>query len=215
MLSFLLWGIAAVFLLVALRLLFSRTWFTAWLIGCTAIGSLLASLFLAALALDVRDYNEIEPGSKIARVTFAQLKPQIFVAQITYTEGRFTAQSFEIQGDQWQMDARILAWKSPLRDWGIQPLYRLSRLSGRYMTLEQARTAPRSVYALGPPNRGIDVWQLMHQWHETLPLFLPQYGSATFMPMANQAAFDIVLTDTGLAAQPANEIARLSLDGWL
>jgi hypothetical protein len=167
------------------------------------------------LALDIRDYDEMAPGSKIARITFAELKPQIYVAQITYKDGRFPAQSFEIQGDQWQMDARILAWKGPLRDWGMQPLYRLSRLSGRYMTLEQARNAPRSVFELGPPDRGIDVWQLMHEWHEKLPLLLPQYGSATFMPMANQAAFDIQLTETGLAAQPANQIARLSLDGWL
>lgn len=215
MMSFGLWALAVFLLLLAVRILYKRRWFFAWLAGTVAIASVVLAIVLAALGFDLRAYDALVPGQKIAKITFFELKKQTFVAELSYVDGLNSAQSFEIYGDQWQLDARILAWAPAVSKLGLTPIYRLSRLSGRYLTLEQARSSQRSVFDVGPANKGIDVWPYLHRWRESLPYMLPQYGSATFMPMGNQASFDIVLTDNGLAAQPSNEIARLLVEGWL
>lgn len=41
-----------------------------------------------------------------------------------------------------------------------------------------------------------------------------QSGSATFMPMADGAIYEIVLTNTGLAGRPLNEAAQTALGRW-
>ena len=51
-------------------------------------------------------------------------------------------------GDEWQLDARVINWKPPATLLGLEPIYRLERLSGRYPDLVDERTAPRSVHAL-------------------------------------------------------------------
>jgi hypothetical protein len=40
------------------------------------------------------------------------------------------------------------------------------------------------------------------------------YGSATFLPMADKAAYAISASQTGLIARPLNEAARNAISGW-
>src|SRR5690606_40350004 len=65
----------------------------------------------------------------------------------------------------------------PFLSAGTMPLYRLDRLSGRYLSLEQERNAGRTVYAL-QESRWFDVWDWLHGrswWLEA------QSGSAVYM----------------------------------
>ena len=44
---------------------------------------------------------------------------------------------FEILGDEWQMDARVVTWKPPMTMLGLDPIFQLDRLSGRYAEVEE------------------------------------------------------------------------------
>src|SRR5690625_7570671 len=55
-----------------------------------------------------------------------------------------TEQEFDLRGDQWQLDARIIKWQGFVAAMGVKPGYRLDRISGRYYTLEDERSAERT-----------------------------------------------------------------------
>ncbi|MCW8868750.1 MAG: multidrug transporter, partial [Marinobacter sp.] len=116
-----------------------------------------------------------------------------------------------LQGDQWQIDARILRFTGPFRWLDIAPGYRLEQLSGRYTSLEQERSAPRTAIGLA---EGIwpDLWQWDRQFN--LPFVEAVDGSMTFMPMREGAVFEVKLSSSGLVAVPVNEQAREAVQFW-
>jgi len=69
------------------------------------------------------------------------------------------------------------------------------------------------VYALHPPER-VDAWALLRTWHEYVPWADALYGSATYVPMADGAAYEVTVSQTGLVARPLNDAARLAVGGW-
>jgi len=40
------------------------------------------------------------------------------------------------------------------------------------------------------------------------------YGTATYLPMAHGAIFEVTMTRTGLIARPVNEAAREAVGDW-
>lgn len=201
----------AILIVVALVAIFSlwkgKGWFLQWLKG--SIGFiLLAGIVLLALALvDLWSYQQINQEKPIATVSVFELGEQDFDLTIATSDGK--EQRYQILGDQWQLDARLLTWKGPFAQAGALPLYRLDRLSGRYLSLEQERTAQRSVYSLAS-SQWLDLWNWMHKYSVG---FDANYGSAVFMPLTNGAVYSVRLTSKGLIARPLNDVAEEVLGG--
>ena len=120
---------------------------------------------------------------------------------------------FEIQGDEWQMDARVVIWKPPATLLGLDPIYQLDRLSGRYSAVEEELSKVRSVYALSEPVP-LDVWQFARRYPKLLPGVDAHYGTATYLPMAHDAIYEVKMTRTGLIARPLNEAATEAVGNW-
>lgn len=96
---------------------------------------------------------------------------------------------------------------------GVQPGYRLDRLSGRYLLLEDERERERSLYPLYEANFGFDLWRLLHasgrrDWVEA------NYGAATYMPLRDGARFSVQLSNLGVMARPLNTEALEALESW-
>ena len=53
-----------------------------------------------------------------------------------------------LRGDEWQMDARVVNWKPPATLLGLDPIYQLDRLSGRYSDIMTRVNEQRTVHAL-------------------------------------------------------------------
>lgn len=134
-----------------------------------------------------------------------------YEAALTYPSGR--TQSFELLGDEWQVDARILKWKGLAHWFGFDTVYRLERLGGRYTDVVAEKAAPRTVHGLVPPDT-VDVWSLARRNHDYLPWIDALYGSATYVPMADGAVYQVTVSPTGLVARPLNKAARDAVGGW-
>ena len=172
--------------------------------------SLLALLALAglgvAVALNLRTYARLTHEEPVAELSFEARAPQRYRATLT-TVPDLQKRSFELAGDDWQLDARVLKWRGWATLLGLDARYRLERVSGRYRDIEQERTAPRSVYALGEEPT-FDLWSLASQYPDWLPFVDAVYGSATYLPMAEGATYEVSLTQSGLIARPQNAAAR-------
>jgi len=178
---------------------------------------LLGAAFLVAatgagfIAVTLAAYHRLTGEEHVASVQFVRKGDHEFTAMFTYPGPDI--QVFDMRGDDWQVDARVLKWIGPANLLGFNTLYRMDRISGRYAKIEDERTAPRSVHALRPPDR-IDTWELARKAREWLPWIDAMYGSATYLPMADGATYDVRISPTGLLARPTNDAARKAAGGW-
>lgn len=171
-------------------------------------GLLLLSVFafFAAVALDLRTYLRLTAEKPVATLSFVAVGPQDFRATLTDATGR--VRSVELRGDDWELDARVLKWKGLATVLGLDPLYRLDRLEGRYRSADQESHDYHSVLELSA-DRGLDFWSLAQRSAGWLPGVDAVYGNGTYMPMVDGARYSVSLSATGgLIARGDNAIAQ-------
>ena len=167
--------------------------------------------FVAAVALDLRTYLRLTYEQPVANLVFTALGPQDYKVTLTDADGR--TRSAELRGDDWQLDARVLKWKGLANVLGLDALYRLDRLEGRYRSANQESHDYHSVVELSA-DAGLDLWSLAQKNVGWLPWVDASYGSATYLPMADGAQFSVSLSPTGLLARPSNPAAQQALSRW-
>ena len=183
-----------------------------------ASGSLLSwvtSLAVASLAVlllfSYYSYDRLTAERVISTIEFRTVAPDTYRARLM-VQGELD-QLFELQGDEWQMDARIVNWTPPATILGLEPIYRLERLSGRYSEIEREKSEPRTVHALTESQK-IDVWAVARRFPVLMPGVDAYYGTATYVPMADGARFEVSLTRDAIIARPVNEKARDAVGNW-
>lgn len=183
--------------------------------GSAMGGSLLlcAAALLFVVALNLHTYARLTHEAPVAEIVFEARGPQRYRATLSRTTTGDDMQMFVLAGDEWQLDARVLKWKGWANLFGLDAQYRLERVSGRYRDLEQERKDERTVYSLSE-NPGLDVWMLSQQYSSWLPIVDAIYGSATYMPMADGARYQISITQSGLISRPLNEAAQNASGAW-
>jgi hypothetical protein len=199
------------FLILAVRRLRRRRLVGGALHGAAALIFLLLSICALMLAANLRTYQRLSFEQPAAELQFTRTADRQFNAVLTYPNGRHA--SFALRGDEWQVDARVLKWRAFANLVGFDTAYRLERIGGRYTRIEDERTQARTVYSLNEPQR-IDPWDLVHRYHSWVPWMDALYGSATFLPMADGALYEINVSQSGLVARPLNQAARDALGSW-
>jgi hypothetical protein len=162
--------------------------------------------------MNLYTYSRIIHEQDVAEIVFIQNDPQNYTATLTSGDDNRSKQ-YTLNGDEWQLDARIIKWKSPLYLAGLDPLYRLERISGRYRDTEEEMTGIRTVYSL-TENQGLDIWSITKKHPSWIPWVDAYYGSATYLPMSDKARFKITLSQTGLLARPVNDSGKESIQFW-
>ena len=173
---------------------------------------LVLAVALIALSMNLYTYHRISHEQDVAEIVFKQLRSQHYMATV-YSGDGYQKAEYIIKGDEWQLDARIIKWKPPIYLAGLDSLYRLERISGRYRDVEEEKTESRTVYSLSE-NRGLDIWSITKNHPSWLPWVDAYYGSATYLPMNDGARFKITLSQTGLLARPINEAGKESIQFW-
>ena len=196
----------------AARVLLRGSWIAGWFRGMFGLCLLAVGLVIGLMAFDIYRYKQIQYEQVVATISLVKNGDQQFTATLVDSKGN--KEKFNLRGDQWQLDARIFKVKGYLSTFGLRPAYRLERLSGRYYDLEQEHTGPRTVYALNESLYGVDVWRWINRYPRWMPVMDAVYGSATFLPMADRALYEISLSSTGLLARPLNREAEEAISVW-
>jgi hypothetical protein len=161
--------------------------------------------------LSLLSYSRLTAELSISQIEFRRINPEEFQARLMITgeSDRF----FVLRGNEWQMDAKIVTWKPPATILGLDPIFKLDRLSGRYTEIDREQTEARTVHSLAS-EPGVDIWDLARRFPAVLPGIDAYYGTATYLPMADGARFDVSLSRDALIARPANERARQVVGDW-
>ena len=178
-----------------------------------ATGLILFSIAALALLIagNLRTYQRLSYEQPAGELQLSRSGERQFNAVLSYPSGERA--NFELRGDEWQVDARVLKWRAFANLVGFDTAYRLERISGRYSKIEDERSQPRTVYDLNTAGR-IDPWELIHHYHSWVPWMDALYGSATYLPMSDGALYEIKVSQSGLVARPLNQAAREAVSGW-
>jgi len=180
---------------VAIRCFWRRRALVGATTGLLGVVALASGFGLAALAFSVQGYSALSHEALAGTLRTRPLGERIFLAELELPDG--SSQQFPIEGDQLYVDARILKWKPWANLLGLHTGYRLDRIGGRYLVLEDERTLPRSLFALSQ-EPVLDAFALRQQHAWLAPLVDAEYGSATFIAAGRPAVFELRVSTTGL-----------------
>ena len=163
------------------------------------------------VAMSYLSYSRLVGEQDVGMIEFAAVADNTFEARLMIEGER--DRIMILNGDEWQLDARVVSWTPPATVLGLEPIYKLERLSGRYTNIRDEQTRERSVHALSEVET-LDVWQLAQQFPRLLPGVDAYYGTATYLPMADGARYSLSMSRDALIARPLNDRAREALGRW-
>lgn len=202
--------LAVLAVLVAARILFNSHWFLGWLRGTCGLAFLALAGLVGLVAYDLYSYAPLPQDKPLVTLSFQADGPRYRVSLLEGGRER----SVTLEGDLWQLDARLLQWKGLAALIGLQPGYRLEKLSGRFLAIEQQSLAQHAQVELAQSPYGVDLWRWLRLGQHDLFLFDPQARRVTYLPIADEAVYAVSLTPTGLLAQPMNQAAKQALQDW-
>lgn len=179
------------------------------LTGGVLTGSLAG--FGGLMSMSYLGYDRLTDETPVGQVEFVSVAPQTFAVRLMRA-GK-TDRLFELKGDEWQLDARVIRWTPPATILGLDPVFELERISGRYADIDTERSASRTVYALSDAP-AVDLWSLARNHPSLMPGVDAYYGTATYLPMADGARYAVHMSRDALIARPVNEQARRAVGDW-
>ena len=145
-------------------------------------------------------YNRLSDEAVIAQLRFEQLGEQHYRAHLMSLDLPGVGHTYEIYGDQWQLDAQFMKIKPWANVLGVDALYRLDRLQGRYLDIEKQNRKYKVAYELSP-RQGNWLSRFMGSWDWLVLVADAEYGSATYARIETNKLYVISRTQSGLVTR--------------
>ena len=181
--------------------------------GWAAAGHALLTLLAAGVATwawpllrNMETYSIQPADAAVADVYCEQTAAQRYRVTLTrLPDGRM--QVFDVSGDEWRVEVRMLAWTERVDAFGPAPRYRLERLTTR---AQGQAGAPLSSFELAAA-RGRDVWRMARSGEPWSSLMVASSPEPGWQPLADGARFTVRLDAARVAVIPLNAAASESL----
>ncbi|MEH6686993.1 MAG: hypothetical protein V7693_06965 [Halopseudomonas sabulinigri] len=211
-LAILLGCVAGLLALLALRFGWRLQWVLSWLKGNLLLALLAVATGLGLAAWDLQHFAEIEPkAATVGTLSFSKIGNQQYEAVLNGPQGNETVR---IAGDLWELEVEVLRWHGLPSALGLVDGYRLHRLLGRYLALEQERDSSAIGSELLPNLHSTPPWRDLWAWIDSMEVHRVIEADAfevRFIPLVDGARFSLELGPTGLTPVPLNPAATAAL----
>jgi hypothetical protein len=109
-------------------------------------------------------------------------------------------QNFIIKGDQWMLEGDILKWNNWVNFLGLHTRYRLTRIRGRYIQVEDESHQKKTIYSL-VKDEDHPLWRYLYKYGYKLPLVSTAYGNAVFQTAGKEKHFLVYVSTSGFLAR--------------
>ncbi|MFZ5723021.1 MAG: hypothetical protein ACOY33_05110 [Pseudomonadota bacterium] len=185
-------------------LFFRESWFLQWLRGTIGFLLLGFAFYLSLLAASLFNYQSAPANAPLATLSFEADGAQKW--RVTVSEANGNRRVYDLLGDLWQLDVRLLRYSGLASVFGAPASFELERLSGRYLSVEDESSKDHSDFQLlATPFLGFDLWQ--RATDNGSLIVMPTRSNVALVPAADGAIFEIRLGDKGLDLAPANSAA--------
>jgi len=170
-------------------------------------------LALSLLGFNSMTFERLTHEGPVADVRVKAIDPakDLYQVSITRLDGPKLTQICTLQGDEWDMSARVQKWKPWANVMGLDSTYELDQVTNRYFNAGRGNGKPITACDLKGPPPDVNTWVpkswlfwiVDHAYTEDR-----KFGSAAFMPLADGATYRVVITQSGLNSFPTNDIAQ-------
>lgn len=182
---------------------------------CLGGGGILALAgVMSLIGLNLQTYSRMDREETVATIEIAQQGEESFLLNVAFADEDEPRQ-YEVFGDQFMVEGKVIKWKSWANMLGADGVYRLDRLTGRYSTIAEEESKPRSLHTLADIGRGIDLAALIRKRGGWLKAVDASYGSATFYPMVDGGRYEVRMTQDALITRPSNSVAGEAGKAWI
>ena len=156
-----------------------------------------ATLFLLAF---IQSYTAFTHRKRVAVVQCAPAadpKDAMILKLVTVdsaTAGRIG--HYRLLGQQWAIEGHILKWDDWLNFIGLQTMYKLTRVRGRYLRSEDETSRPGTVYSFVTDEEDPH-WHFLYEYGPRLPFVRAVYGNTVFTFPSQTKTFEIYVTTSG------------------
>lgn len=184
------------------------SWLMQWLRGTAGVLLVVIAGYFVLFSASLFSYQQVGYEQPLATVSFERNDAQDWA--VTVAEANGNRRQFNLLGDLWQMDVRLLRYAGLLSVLNANPLFQLERLSGRYITLEDQQEKDRSEFQLSAaPFLGYDLWTRVHEGSSLL--VDASRSSVVLVPIAEGAIYEVRLEERGLTLAAGNSAAEDAL----
>lgn len=164
-----------------------------------------ALLGAAALALLFSSwlytYHRLSHEELIAELSFERVGDAVYRASVA-TGDLCRVEIYQLDGDQWRIDSQFVKWKPWANLLGLDAMYRLDRIEGRYRDLGRQNAQRPVAYAL-PRETALDMVELADAMGRFNFLLDASYGSSTYHDVDPAMIYRVYKTQSGLIARAA------------
>ncbi len=160
---------------------------------------LISSVAVVMAGMLLRSYKNFTSRELVARIhcqPISTTPPKMQLTLLGDLASTFETNQFDLDGDQWAIEGNILKWSDWLSLFGLRANYKLTRVRGRYLNVQQEQEGKSSVYALSDETSD-KMWSWLFRRGESLPLVHAVYGNSIYTyPDANKI-FNLYVTTDG------------------
>lgn len=160
----------------------------------------LASLVVLFLAAFVQSYSNFTREEIVAMVTCTQEDDQVMLLTLTPVKDRLVGEpeGFLVHGDQWAIEGNILRWDDWLNFAGLHTMYKLTRVTGRYLDPNEEIGKKRTVHSLANEEEDA-TWRWLFKYGHNLRFVDSSYGNTVYTYPADEKIFEIIVTTSGFS----------------
>ncbi len=153
-------------------------------------------------------YKRLAYEKPIANLTFSKVNQQAYDA--TLKIGNSCDENiYRIFGDEWRIDTQFLKWKSWATLLGLNSMYRIERLSGRYIDIDDENSKQHSAHDL-TSHSTINLVELAKKFKNKFPPVDTFYGSSAYKSMQIDILYTVHLTQSGILIRDAKLLSEQS-----
>jgi hypothetical protein len=154
------------------------------------------ALFLGFFLRAYHVFNMEEPVAEILTLSLDQAPDSGMTLVHFFCAHSQKTRYLLIKGDQWMIEGDIIKWKNWLNFLGLHTRYRLTRLQGRYSSVEAEVHQPHTIQSLSE-REGDPLWRYLYQYGPRLPFVSTVYGNAVFQNCENNKRYFIYVGTSG------------------
>lgn len=173
--------------------------------GLTILG--IAS-FATLSGLNLLTYKAFAFDQPVAEIQFASTNsPDTFIASLTYPDGQ--TEQFELRGDEWNLNARIVTFRSFSSQTGYDKVYRLERLYGRFRAVDRSGETNGVKLSTDP---GFAFFDYAIANGGRFGVQDEMYGSAVYNQLTDGLSFNVTMAQSGLIVRPSSDASEQNLN---
>jgi hypothetical protein len=157
----------------------------------------ISAMSLVVMLQGWRAFTHKTHVAELQCIELAPHKLRVYLVPIDGDGARGATEVYDLDGDEWQVGGDVLRFRSFMTALGVQPVFRLSRVEGRWNSAADANAHKGTAFDRSPPSTA---WLSLYRGADKAPmkwLVDGAHGQAVSQLPDRRAVYDIYVTPNG------------------